>query len=462
MQTQAYFEDIQLHILHELGKATNSILIAVAWFTDPQLFSLLRQKATDGVDVGLLITNDQINANSGLDYEQLRSLGATVEMIGTGGKKQPLMHNKFCVIDSETVITGSYNWTYMAQQHDENITVINEAPELASQFIAEFRQILKRKNALGSESIFDRGKLMARLEALRGVIHAEDEDDISLQLQKLKKLLPAGDGFAAVRAIINQVESGNLDVAETHIVTWLNSNKQVSAWVDPDIYDLKLELQSMEIQICALEDEKAESEKQLHAFQFRYAVELGELVRNILWRRMDTLKNKVMCEPDKQTTYEEAKRDYDQFTQDCEESRKRDVLELTSELQQELKAKYRACSKLCHPDVVASENLEEAKSLFSQLNDANERNDLDTVTRIYQNLLKGIFATASETITDSQKLFRAVVRMREKVSELNASIRVIRQSHSYRKLSAISDWASYFTSTRSELEDELKRLEINE
>ena len=41
MQTQAYFDDIQLHIMHVLGKATKSIHIAVAWFTDPEIFSLL-------------------------------------------------------------------------------------------------------------------------------------------------------------------------------------------------------------------------------------------------------------------------------------------------------------------------------------------------------------------------------------------------------------------------------------
>lgn len=461
MQTQAYFEDIQLHILNALGKATKSIHIAVAWFTDPKIFSLLCEKARNGIQVELLITNDRINAASGLDFYKLRTVGATVEMIG-GDKIQHLMHNKFCVIDGETVITGSYNWTYLAQYHDENITVIREAPDLAQQFIAEFTQILQRKKKKGAGTIFDHGKLMARLEALHGVIHADDEDDISLQLQKLKKLLPNGPGFDEVREIVSLLEKNCLDDAETLIVSWLNLNRQISVWVDPNIYDLKLELKSLEIQISTLEDEKTEMEKLLHSFQFRYTVELGELVRKILWYRMERIRNKFAQEPEQQEVYEEAKRDYEQFTQDCDDSRKRDVLDLSPELQKELKAKYRACSKLCHPDVVAPEHREDAKNLFTQLNEANERNDLETVNRIYQNLLKGIFVSASEAITDSQKLHRAVIRMREKVSELNASIRVIRQSDSYRKLSVISDWGLYFKNTRTELEDELKRLESNE
>jgi phosphatidylserine/phosphatidylglycerophosphate/cardiolipin synthase-like enzyme len=35
------------------------------------------------------------------------------------------MHNKFCVIDGQAVITGSFNWSYKARQNHENITIFN-------------------------------------------------------------------------------------------------------------------------------------------------------------------------------------------------------------------------------------------------------------------------------------------------------------------------------------------------
>lgn len=461
MQTQAYFEDIQLHIMHTLGKAVKSIHIAVAWFTDPEIFSLLCQKASDGVKVELLIADDRKNTKSGIDFDKLRSLGATVEMVGGGGKKQQLMHNRFCVIDADTVIISSYNWTFVELKSDENITVVSDASELAGQFIVEFRQILERGKKKGA-TVFDYGKLIARLEALRGVIHAEDEDDIGQQLQKLKKMLPAGDGFADVKEIISLVENGDLEEAESDVVSWLNNNKQVAVWIDPDIFELKLELKSLEIQISTLEDEKAETEKQLHAFQYRYAVELGELVQNILYRRMQTLKLKAKLDPEKQAEYEEAKKDYEEFTQDCEESSSREVWELTPDLQQELKAKYRACSKLCHPDIVAPEHREDAEQVFSQLNEANERNDLDAVNRIFENLKKGLFVTTSDSTSDSKKLHSAMLRMRQKVAELDAAIRAIRKSEAYRKIAAIADLDKYFADVRAELEDELKMLETDE
>lgn len=46
MQTQAHFEDIQPIILSQLAKAETQILVAVAWFTDAELFEVLRQKAS--------------------------------------------------------------------------------------------------------------------------------------------------------------------------------------------------------------------------------------------------------------------------------------------------------------------------------------------------------------------------------------------------------------------------------
>lgn len=64
MQTQAYFEDIQLQILHELRKATTSIHIAVAWFTDPVIFAQLYQLADSGVRVELAVINDSMTIRS--------------------------------------------------------------------------------------------------------------------------------------------------------------------------------------------------------------------------------------------------------------------------------------------------------------------------------------------------------------------------------------------------------------
>ena len=58
MQTQAYFENIQEHIIAELNSAKSSVIIAVAWFTDNVLFDTLCKLADKGIKIELLLMND--------------------------------------------------------------------------------------------------------------------------------------------------------------------------------------------------------------------------------------------------------------------------------------------------------------------------------------------------------------------------------------------------------------------
>ncbi len=458
MQTQAYFDDIQLQILHEIRKAATSIHIAVAWFTDPEIFEQLCQKAGSGVRVELIIINDSINRKSGIAYERLRDLGGVFMMVGDKKKSSAIMHNKFCVIDSATVITGSYNWSRQAQQNSENITVISEHPELARQFIQEFESIFERHSGKGVVGA-DLGKIVARLEALRHVIELDDEDDVSLQLAKLKKLIAGSVEYAEVNKIIAQIAADQLDQAIAGIETFVRSRKQIAVYVAPEIGEVRLELRVLELQVAALEDEKAEMERLLRTYQFRHAIELGEIIRRLLSLRAERLQQDVHASPKKEQAYQDAKRDYEEFTQDDEQARRNEVAVLAIEDQMELKALFRASSKFCHPDLVSEEQKVEAARIFHRLMESNECNDLDAVREIYNNLRKGIFSTASGTLSDAQRLHIEVVRMRTRVTELARTARIIRGSDAYRKVARISDWDEYFSITRQKLQQELIQLE---
>jgi len=458
MQTQAYFDDIQLQILHELRKATSSIHIAVAWFTDPYIFEQLCQKAGSGVRVELIVVNDSINRKGGLQYERLRDLGGMFMMVGDNTKNSTLMHNKFCVIDSATVITGSYNWSRKAQQNSENITVISDHPELARQFIEEFDSLIERHSGKGGSGA-DFSKIVARLEALRLVIELDDEDDIELQLAKLKKLLAGGNEYDEVKKIVTQIEDDQLDQAITDIKTFVHARKQIAVYVDPEIPELTLELKALELQVSSLEDEKTELEKLLHTFNYRHAIEVGEIIRQILLLRREKLKVEAEEDEDKEEEYQEAQQDYDEYDQDFQETSKQELFKVTEAERLELKAIFRACSKLCHPDVVALEFKAEASHLFAMLSEANGKNDIPAVKAIYTQLQKGIFAPMSATVSDALKLHRQVVKIRGKAKDLAVAISAIRTTDAYRKIVAIEDWDEYFTTLKQQLQEELESME---
>lgn len=136
----AHFDEIQKNIIEQIQVAKFTIWVAVAWFTDKVLFEQLVNKKNQGVNVQLIIIDDETNRNSGLNYEKLETY-----RVAKVGKYENIMHHKFCVIDLKTVIHGSYNWTKKAQFNDETIAV-ETSRENAEKFAKEFIQ-LKRAAA---------------------------------------------------------------------------------------------------------------------------------------------------------------------------------------------------------------------------------------------------------------------------------------------------------------------------
>ena len=121
--TLSYFEEIEKQIISKISSSQSSVFVAVAWFTNQLLFDSLTDAIKNNVAVKVLILDDILNRNEfGLDFGVLTKLGADVRF---AKKALGTMHNKFCIID-DMVITGSYNWTYHANNNSENILMTDE------------------------------------------------------------------------------------------------------------------------------------------------------------------------------------------------------------------------------------------------------------------------------------------------------------------------------------------------
>ena len=136
-----HFENIQEKIYNEIKKAEETILIAVAWFTNKVLFELLLEKEKQGVKISIIINDDDINNKSGIDWDNLITYTSKVYKIKNN---IGILHNKFCVIDKKNVITGSYNWTNKAQYNSEDILIHSNNFELAVYYIEQFDKILEK------------------------------------------------------------------------------------------------------------------------------------------------------------------------------------------------------------------------------------------------------------------------------------------------------------------------------
>ncbi|MBF0503840.1 MAG: phospholipase D family protein [Candidatus Omnitrophica bacterium] len=137
--TEVYFSPnggCQGAVISEIGKAKKSIEAAMYSFTSREIAQALIEAKKRGVKVRVVLDNAQIKDHFSKS-RYLINKGLSVKfLLGPG-----LMHNKFAVIDSRVVLTGSFNWTTSADKKNaENLLVISDK-ELGQKYAKQFKHL---------------------------------------------------------------------------------------------------------------------------------------------------------------------------------------------------------------------------------------------------------------------------------------------------------------------------------
>lgn len=447
MQTEAVFESIADRISIELEQAESSIYIAVAWLTNRKLFNILLEKAQQGITVQLMLSNDHINEQSYVDYSQLDILNSAAYLIGDG--KKDLMHNKFCVIDSNTVINGSYNWSYKAEKNHENILITKGDSVLAEQFIRQFKKIRNTYfEYQESTPDFPLAKIIKRLEILKNYVILEDIEDITRENTKLKAY-----SFQQEIAMITQaLQQNHFDKAITLIDDFIKNHHALVIYNDFDINALKLEIRQLEHQLNAYDNEKIELDKLFSEFYHRHTNELGSYISRLLHLR----KNFTKGNPKQ---YAEAVQNEEDYNEKIKFESEKTIYKLDNDQRLELKKAYRQASQICHPDRVNEDMKDIAQEIFIQLNQAYKQNDLAEVQRIISELNQGMFKPQSETVTQKDQLKVILQTLKYKIGKVEEEIIAIKDSEDYQIISHLSDWNVYFEEVKMQLIEEIDYLE---
>lgn len=109
--TKCFFSNLQKITIAELRNAKKSVCIAVAWINFDIYFPVFAELLSQGICVQIIINDDANNARYRNQIENLILQGAKITLINAIG----IMHHKFCVIDENQCIFGSYNWTVNAE-----------------------------------------------------------------------------------------------------------------------------------------------------------------------------------------------------------------------------------------------------------------------------------------------------------------------------------------------------------
>lgn len=123
-------------VVQTINSAQTSIRVAAYGFTSKPIIAALIQAHQRGVDVEIVL--DKSNAEA--RYPEGRSLvtqGIPVRL----DYRYPIMHDKFALIDGQTVETGSFNFTEGAKRNAENVIVLRDDPTTAAQYAAEWQRL---------------------------------------------------------------------------------------------------------------------------------------------------------------------------------------------------------------------------------------------------------------------------------------------------------------------------------
>ena len=131
-------------LIEQIGKAEREILVAIYSFTNQRLAKTFAKAHKRGVSVSVKYDEDQadwIGMKEALKI--LKGAGIKCEAIRMS-EEHAGMHHKFTVIDGKRVLTGSFNYTSMADRNNYENLVLISSEAIATAYKKEFDGIKSR------------------------------------------------------------------------------------------------------------------------------------------------------------------------------------------------------------------------------------------------------------------------------------------------------------------------------
>lgn len=124
-------------VLNTIGSARESILLMGYSFTSPEVVRALIDAHRRGVDVKVVLDE---KGNRSKASVAAMSLVARAGIPIRTNERYAILHDKIIIVDDHTVETGSFNYTRAgARNNSENVLVLREMPEIASQYSAHWQ-----------------------------------------------------------------------------------------------------------------------------------------------------------------------------------------------------------------------------------------------------------------------------------------------------------------------------------
>lgn len=150
-------DDIEAAIVRLLRDARHSIHVQAYLLTSREIAAALLAARARGVEVAVLADYEQTARAENSRIPELAAAGIPVAL----EVHYAAAHNKVILVDAQTpggaVLTGSYNFTWSARQHNaENVLILRDSPAVLGAYLDNWRR--HRAQALPYDLAFPRGQ----------------------------------------------------------------------------------------------------------------------------------------------------------------------------------------------------------------------------------------------------------------------------------------------------------------
>ena len=126
-----------------LDGAHQKIYAAIYMITDQKIAQALVRARKRGVEVQIIVDASSMVGNYGKG-QQLKASNIDLYVFGAEHSfRQPLMHNKFAIIDNK-VWTGSFNWTKSANEKNQENVILTDSADVRMRFEHHFKLLKER------------------------------------------------------------------------------------------------------------------------------------------------------------------------------------------------------------------------------------------------------------------------------------------------------------------------------
>ena len=129
--------EIKHRILSEINKAQRSVYLAMAFFTDRDIANEIIEAKKRNISIDIILSS---NAQNETVKQMFKDAYISVHAFNTGDERG-MMHHKFCLIDDEISINGSYNYSYNASNNNVENIHVSDSLEIYSQLFTEFERL---------------------------------------------------------------------------------------------------------------------------------------------------------------------------------------------------------------------------------------------------------------------------------------------------------------------------------